>query len=873
MSFLGCFALIAHAETESSSLNCYRALHVPFTTPPESESRQYAPDREIDLVHLALDVTPDFKRRTVSGLATLTFKPIAKPLRELRLDAIDLAVQSVDSAEKIQNFQTTDDHLIITFANEIPPDKEMQVKIRYSAEPQQGLYFRTPEMGYKPGDEHCFTQGEAVEARHWYPCFDSPNEKFTSEITCRVAEGMTVLSNGKLVSEEKDAKTGLIAVRWLQEKPHVNYLVALAAGYFKKLEDKHKDVPLAFYTPPSQIEYAQNSFRDTKDIMEFFESEIGVPYPWAKYFQVVVDDFVAGGMENTSLTILTDRTFFTSATENIRNSEGLTSHEMAHQWFGDLVTCKDWTHLWLNEGFATYYALLYDGHKNGRDSMQYGLMQTMRGLFAVTNDTKAIVHRKYDKPDDQFNYLAYPKGGFVLQMLRSQLGEDLYRRCIKTYLERHQFGNVVTEALAHVVEELSGRSYDQFFDQWLYHAHYPELEVNYTWDDKTKLAKISVKQTQKISEDVLLFNFPLTIAFKTKTGRVEKTVTVKEKEEDFYFPLPSAPEVVLLNPDLQILVKLDFKNVSTAMLHAQLEDSNVVGRMFAAANLGDKKDKETVAKLKSALNHDKFFGVRLEAAKALQTIHNDESLEALLDSTKQNDARVRNQVAASIAAFYATNAYELERTALKTEKNPDILASHLRGLGNYAKPEIRDALVPLLRSESFRNSIADSAISAMRIQDDPFYVTPIRDALKQRESEFMSRNFATHCDTLAYLARHQEKKDDVRNLLLSHVNSKKKDIQLGAIRALGTLEDEKAMAVLQTFANASKETPERDAAEKSLEKIRAARKPTDNLKELRDVVLELQKQNRETKKEIEKLKKEREAKSIPSFRSPKTSRR
>ena len=209
--------------------------------------------------------------------------------------------------------------------------------------------------------------------------------------------------------------------------------------------------------------------------MAFFEQEIGVPFPWAKYYQTCVNDFVAGGMENTSATTLTDATLFKDDTENIRNSQSLVSHEMAHQWFGDLVTCKDWSHVWLNEGFATYYQVLYDGWKNGHDALLYDLYANARSVTSVVSDTNAIVRRNYDDPFDMFNYLAYPKGGWVLHMLRSQLGKDLYRQCIKTYLERHRYGNVTTEDLRAVIEELSGRPYDQFFDQWLYHAHYPEL--------------------------------------------------------------------------------------------------------------------------------------------------------------------------------------------------------------------------------------------------------------------------------------------------------------------------------------------------------------------------------------------------------------
>ncbi len=861
------------AEKFSEQIVCQKSNGF-FAAPDSSDFRKYAPSREVDILHLKLDVTPDFRARTISGSATFTFKPIAKPLEELRLDGIDLSVSSVTSSEKIESYQVTDDKIIVTFATTIPAEKETTLNIVYSAEPTEGLYFRTPEMGYKVGETHLWTQGEAIEARHWYPCYDFPNEKFTSEIICHVPDGMTVLSNGKLLSEEKEA-SGLKTVRWSQEKPHVNYLLSLIAGNFKSIEDKYKDIPIAFYTPPSDINEAQNSFRDTKDMLGFFEKEIGVPYPWAKYFQVVVNDFTAGGMENTSITTLTERTLFRNETENLRNSEGLCSHELAHQWFGDLVTCKDWSHLWLNEGFATFYALLYDEHKNGRDSMLYGLYGSAKRLLSATNDVQPIVFRKYNGPDEQFNGLVYQKGSWVLHMLRSQLGDELYRRCVKTYLERHQFETVVTEDLNSVIEELSGRSFDQFFDQWLYHAHFPEIEGDYSWDAKSKLAKISIKQVQKISEDVLLFNFPLTIRFEGKFGNVEQTILVKEKEEDFYFALDSAPEIVRLNSKMDLLAKINFK-LPNAMLYAQLADKeDMVGRLVALEQLAEKKDHETIKKLKQTLERDPFYGVRVEAAKALQTIHEDEALEGLLAS-KQTDARVRQQVAASIGGFFATNSFERAASSIVAEKNPDLRAQWIRTLGNFPQPESRKILISLLNSESYRNVLADAAISAMRTQDDPVYINPIRETLQQRETKFTSRGFAADLDALAYLARNEKQKDLVREFLLGYVTHPKKTIQLGAITALGTLEDPKAAAVLETFANTAKETAERKAAEKALNIIRSADKPADNLKALRDEVLDLKKESRETKKEIEALIKKLESKNgkvsdkFPrSLRSPK----
>ena len=227
--------------------------------------------------------------------------------------------------------------------------------------------------------------------------------------------------------------------------------------------------------------------------MAFFEEEIGMNFPWVKYDQVTIVDFTAGGMENTSLTTLTHRTIFSEATENLRTTRRLDAHEMAHQWFGDYVTCKDWSHLWLNEGFATYYTHLYEGHKFGRDAMLYGLYRdAQNAILPQKNDTKPIVFNAYKNPMDQFDYRAYPKGSWVLHMLRSQLGPDLYRKCIKAYLEKHALTSVVSDDLRQVIEEHSGQSLDRFFDQWVYSPRHPDLRISYKWLPKQNLAKVTV---------------------------------------------------------------------------------------------------------------------------------------------------------------------------------------------------------------------------------------------------------------------------------------------------------------------------------------------------------------------------------------------
>lgn len=856
---LGLFVCAPSLRAEAEHLYCSHGHAWLAAAADSAEFLKYAPSREIDILHLALDVTPDFKGRSVNGKATLRFKPIAKPFAEMKLDAIDLTVSAVDSSVKLLGWHATREHVIVNFAEPIPANEEANVTIHYRAVPEKGLYFRTPEMGYPSTDSHLWTQGEPFEARHWFPSFDAPNEKFTSEVTCRVSEGMVVISNGRKMSEEKDAATGLVATRWLQEKPHANYLIALCAGYFKKIEDKHRDIPMAFWTPASQIAQAETSFRDTKDMMEFFEKEIGVNYPWAKYDQVCVEDFGWGGMENTTITILNDRTLFTAASENLRDSTGLVAHELAHQWFGDFVTCKDWSHLWLNEGFATYYDALYTGHKHGRDNFLYQMRGNANGVLNQANDTNPIVRRDFNNPEEQFGFHAYPKGSWILHMLRSQLGDDLYRRIVKTYLERHAFGNVATDDFNKVIEELSGRSFDQFFNQYVYHAHHPELNISYSWDERTKLAKVTIQQVQKLSDDVLLFNVPLPVRFKGKAGTVtDRTLTVKEKAEDFYIPLPDAPEVIRIDPNYTLLAKITF-NVPTAMLNAMLADkTDMLGRLSAVEQLSGKAD--ALAKLKDALNNDSFHGVRLAAARSISAIQTDDALDALIASTKQSDARVRREVVSAIAGFYREKSYDALKQSLASEKNPDIQGTLLGSIGAYAKPEVRDEILKGLQSTSYRNNIADSAINAIRAQADPAYIQPLMDALQKSEAAFTSGGFARGLDTLARLAANEEKKDSVRELLLRHLDSSKRRIQLAAITGLGTLGDLKATGALEKLAGAPKESPTRTTAERALTTLLDTKKTVPaELGTLRGEVTTLQKANRDLRKDFDDLKKKLDA--------------
>lgn len=863
VAFVSCMLglLPARAEFQFGHLHCRYCATTAETTgmPAGYVSRKYAPSREIDITHQTLDVTPDFDRRSVAGQIKIEFKPIAKPFAELKLDAVDLTVTNVQASAAILGWQNTGEQLIITFQDAIPADANAWVQVNYSAEePEKGLYFRTPAMGYREGDTHLWTQGEMHEARHWFPSYDFPNEKFTTEMICRVPEGMVALSNGRLVSQDRDAATGLVAWRWLQDKPHVNYLVTLCAGYFKKLEDRQGDVPLAYWTPASKITFATNSFAPTKAMLVFYEQETGVKYPWARYDQVAVDDFTWGGMENTAQTTLNESTLYPDEFHLTRNADGLIAHELVHQWFGNLVTTKDWANIWLNEGFATYYEALYREHAHGRDEFLWDLLGNARSVLVQRNDVIPIVHRGYNDPVEQFGFRAYPKGGWILHMLRSQLGPDLYRRIVQTYLERHAYGVVTTEDLVKVVEELSGRDWDQFFDQYVYHAHHPELKVAYSWDERSKLAKVSIQQVQKLGPTVLLFNVPLKVRFKSGANTTDQIARVTKQAEDFYFALPAKPEIVRVDPDYDWLAQVDFP-LPNEMLFAQLADqTDMIGRVFAVEQLAKKQDKTVIEKLKHTLDNDPFWGVRLEAAKALREIHNDDTRAALLAASRQPDDRVRREVQRGIASFFhAETPAALARLA-DAETNPDLKADAIDALAPYPVEQVRETLLRELRSTSYRQVLSGAAIDAIRSQNSPEYLEPLLAVLRERENEFATRDFNNGLHTLAVLAAEQENKDAVRDFLLGRVNHPRRTVQVAALRALGTLGDPRAIGALETFAAAGKDTPRRAAAEAAIRQIRERRPQSAEVGTLRTEVLELQKRNRELKAEFDELKKQLE---------------
>lgn len=826
-------------------------------TPDSADYLKYSPQRNTDILHLALDIEPDFTGETFSGAATIRFKPLFAKVREWKLDAVDLTIKEVKGSVPIAAFQNTDKALIITFAEDLPAEGEQTVTITYHATPKKGLYFRGPKQGYDASETHLFTQGEDEDSRYWFPTHDFPDDKFTSELSCRVPEGMIALSNGKKVAERADGATRIF--HFLQDKPHVSYLVCLVAGYFKAVEDRYKEIPLAFYTTPRDFQYAAGSFRDTKEAMGFFEEEIGVPYPWARYDQVCVADFMYGGMENTTLSVLTDGTLFPEETENIRDSLGLMAHELAHQWFGDLVTLEDWSHAWINEGFASYYGALFAGHKYGQDELLYLFHTSARDEItgrSAGNDTRGLVSRRFDNAMEIFQNGAYPKGAWVLRMLRHQLGDELFRKCIKTFLERHAYQSVDTHDLLAILEEQTGRSWDQFFDQWIYRPHFPRLDAAYSWDETAKLAKLSIKQSQPVTNNIHTFTTPLTVRFKVAGKNADRDVTIRERNEDFQFALDSAPTGVRIDPDSTLLARINFQP-PRAMLHAQLEDdADVIGRLLAIEAIEKDRSDDSVARLRKALARDKFYGVRIAAANALGNIRSPAALEALLAAADQPDARVRQRVVIALGNFYDERAFARFREFLKREKNPDIIEWALQGLA--AAPKASEEIASYLEAKTFKQEVAARAFNVLAARRDTAQFQTVFDTARRRWDEFPTRTRSASLQAIATLARdNATNRIAAREFLQSHLNNPRQGIRTAAIRALGELRDEEAIPALETFAKG--QTTERPRAEAAIATIRSARSAANESEALRNEVAELKKETQALRDELKALTKKVEA--------------
>ena len=490
-------------------------------------SPHYAPDRPFKIEHILLELTVDPQARTLFGVVTHRIQVIAPRQKFLILDQIGLEIEDVQLGGQSIDFQSQGDQLIIPLEKslgfELQVGKVFEFSVRYYLQnPKRGIYFTGPDSDYPDKPYQVWTQGQDEDSRYWFPTLDYPNQKATSEMIATVPYGFTAVSNGALLSK-KEVPQGM-RFHYRLGIPHVTYLITLVVAELVEWTDLGpQNLKVQYFVPLGREEDGKRAFSKTPQMIQVFEEKTGVPYPYEKYSQVAVQDFIFGGMENTSATTQTDLTLHDERAHLDFSSDPLVAHELAHQWFGDLLTCRDWSHGWLNEGFATFMERVWienDSSPNGgQDEAKYYSYQDLKQYLWEDQNRyrRPIVCNTYMEPIDLFDSHLYKKGGLVLHLIRSILGEELFWKSVQVYLNRHRSQNVETIDWIRSIEDTTGKNLRRFFDEWVFNSGYPEFEVSYSWNEDKKTTEWIIEQKQtggasscmKDGASTFLFHLPV----------------------------------------------------------------------------------------------------------------------------------------------------------------------------------------------------------------------------------------------------------------------------------------------------------------------------------------------------------------------------
>jgi aminopeptidase N len=821
---------------------------------------RFARERTYDVKHIRLRIRIREKKKWVGGTATLTLSPINDGFRKILLDAAELRIRSVRlvGAPRLRSprrlgFSTFDDRLEIDLHRKYRSGQELRVAVDYETVPRKGLYFVEPERGERRKRVEVWSQGQDEDSKFWFPCYDFPNDKATSEVVVTVNRKFFALSNGELLSVREDRRRGTKTYHWHENHPHPAYLTSLVAGEFVEIAEEWNGLPITYYVNPAERDKVMRSFSRTPDMMEFFSERIGYPYPYEKYAQICVSDFTFGGMENISATTLSSLTLHDERAHPDVPSERLVAHELAHQWWGNLLTCKEWSHGWLNEGFATYFDALYTEHYRGKDEFHWQLLDDREQYFEEDREDyrRPLVERKYTDPLDLFDRHLYEKGGLVLHMLRFQLGDDLFWKALRHYCRKFAYQNVETNDFKTAIEEATGKPMDPFFGQWVYKAGYPEFQVSWEWSEG--MVCLRVRQIQKVTDDTPVFRTPVDVEIAGGGRPRRHRVELEEQDQSFYFPCRSRPRMVRFDPEGWILRRLDARKSKEEWMYQLSRSANAMGRIEAADGLARfKGDPEVVRALAVALAGREFHGVKSRAARALGELGTANALEALLESTKEKDSRARREVAKALGRFgsEATAVAALNRFL---EKDPSyfVRAEAARGLSRTRARGAYGKLVRALAQRSHREVVASAALEGLAELEDRRAFTHARRLARQGRPRFVR---AAAFRALARLASvHPAEASSVRRLLLDALREEGYFVKLAALVALGRLGDAAALPEIRKIAEGDLHARLRKAARESAEKIRRGKDGDGALAGLRRELDGLREENRSLKDRMAEL--------------------
>ncbi|HCB45356.1 MAG TPA: peptidase, partial [Algoriphagus sp.] len=440
---------------------------------------QASATRKVDILHTELDLSFDYQKTAVIGIAKISLTPFAKSQKTVTLDAKDFELGKISGKTRGQesnlNYRYNQKQVEIHLPEALNPGDTLLLTIAYTAFPERnsgqgseaitdtkGLYFIDP-MDTIPGKPRMiWTQGETEHNSKWFPTIDKPNERFTQTIHLTVADSLVTISNGVLTKQTK-LDNGMRKDTWELRIPHAPYLAAIAIGDFGKVEAKHEDLPLAYYVEKGYEKGAEKVFAHTPEMMAFFEKKLGVKFPWPKYDQIVVRDFVSGAMENTTASIFMEELRLTEREAIDSEWDYIIAHELFHQWFGDYVTAESWSNLTLNEAFANYSEYLWNEYKNGKDEAKLKLITEKETYFQEALSKKVnLIRFYYEDNEDMFDSHSYSKGGVILHMLREYVGDELFFQSLNNYLTTHALSSVEVHDLRLAFEKTTGEDLNCF---------------------------------------------------------------------------------------------------------------------------------------------------------------------------------------------------------------------------------------------------------------------------------------------------------------------------------------------------------------------------------------------------------------------------
>ncbi|MGH9909887.1 MAG: M1 family aminopeptidase, partial [Nitrososphaerales archaeon] len=659
-----------------------------------------------------------------------------------------------------------------------------------------------------------------------------------------VPKEFIAISNGKLVDVTKTDKT---RYHWKEEHSHTAYLTSVVIGKYEEIKENYNGIDLLYYVPEDKVDKAPLSFSNTINMMKFFEEYTGVKYPYTKYAQTTVDDFIYGGMENASATTLTMDTLHDKKAHLDFTSDHLVSHELAHQWFGDLVTCRDWQHIWLNESFATYFEALSWLHSKGEDEFNYYVMQLAEEYFdeASKRYKRPIITNVYKHPDDLFDRHTYEKGACTLHMLRNFVDDSIFRRAVKLYLERFSYRNAETDDFRRCVEEVSGISLQQFFEQYLYKSGHLELKVEFEFDHYSKIATIKLIQTQNTDDGTPVYKFPVDIHIVTGGGEKQFRFNIDSKEHTFHIPLDSEPLWFSVDPDNKLLKRIDVK-ASKQMLIEQLKNGNTVERIYAAKALSNFSSDDVIDTLKETLLNDPLWGVSAQCAQALANIKTDAAYSALTGALDIKNPKARRAVVKAIGEFKKKESVPLLQPMLEDDDSYFVQAESALALGKSTSKEVFATLLKALRIRSFNEVIASGALTGFgELKDD------IASHLLIEHSKPGKHHREREAATLA-LGKFAKNNDKV----VDHLKQLLKDpwfrVRTNAIKAFVEAQESKAIPDIEWVAKNDIDPRVQRVAEESVIAIRESMQIPKEVTQMREEVDKLKAQNLELVQRLDK---------------------